>query len=163
MSLHPAFTARLDALLATPAGYKALRAAVESAERVTKLSTSRGKARGRGQSSKAKGRSGVQQVAAALTEHLGIAPDEMLVKATSMGGVDLWLSPAARKKFRYAIEVKNVEALNIWAALAQAEAQANGQPAVVFFKRAKSPLYVACLASDFLKAHSNTGEFIAGI
>lgn len=110
-----------------------------------------GRARGGGQSSKAKGRTAVQQVRdLMLSVAPGLQPDDLLVKATSMGGVDLHLSPAAARWFPFAIEVKCVEALNIWAALKQAMDQSNGKPPIVFFKRAHSPLYVALRAEDLL-------------
>lgn len=136
----------------TSAGQRALRVSLDSAERIAKLSVSCGKARGRGQSSKAKGRQVVIKVRDLLRDCLGIPEQSMVVKATSMPGVDLYIDPAARALFPYAIECKGVEALNIWQAIAQADAQATevSLPAIVFFKRAKSPLYVALDASVFL-------------
>ena len=111
----------------------------------------KGRAKGGGQSSKAKGRAGIQVVREAL---LAAAPwlsdGDIFLKATSQLGVDLHLSPAARRWFKYGIEVKNVESLNIWQALKQAESQAGTDPAIVFFRRAHSPLYVALSAQDFL-------------
>jgi hypothetical protein len=111
-----------------------------------------GRAKGGGQSSKAKGRAAVQQVRALL---LRMAPwleeDDLLVKATSMAGVDLHLSPLAAKWFPFAIESKFVEKLNIWEALQQASDQAGGKPPIVFFKRARTEMYVALRATDLLK------------
>jgi len=110
-----------------------------------------GTARGGGQSSKAKGRSAVQQVRdLMLSVAPWLQPDDLLVKATSMAGVDLHLSPAAAKWFPFSIEVKCVEALNIWAALKQASDQAGGKPPIVFFKRARTEMYVALRATDLL-------------
>lgn len=110
-----------------------------------------GRAKGGGQSSKAKGREAVQQVRdLMLMVAPQLQPDDLLVKATSMGGVDLHLSPAAARWFPFAIEVKCVEALNIWAALRQAVDQSNGKPPIVFFKRARTELFVALRAKDLL-------------
>lgn len=143
---------RIADLCASPAGLRALTSAVAGAEAVVKASTSVGRARGRGQSSKAKGRAGVQQVKALLAQHLGIADADMLVKATSMPGADLYLSPTAKLVFPFAVEVKFVESLNIWAALAQAEVNAaKGETPIVFFKRSRTKLYVALDAEAFLR------------
>lgn len=112
----------------------------------------RGTAKGGGQSSKAKGRSACQVVQAALLRAApGLTEGDIFIKATSQLGVDLHLSPRAEAWFQYGIEVKNVESLNIWQALKQAAENAGKRPAIVFFKRAHSDLYVALLAEDFLK------------
>jgi hypothetical protein len=62
-------------------------------------------------------------------------------------GADLLLSPAARKLFPFYTECKNVESLNIWAALKQAEAgatkAANATDPVVVFSRNNADTYVA--------------------
>src|SRR5687767_7220018 len=90
----------------------------DQAEKVT----SKGRARGGGQSSKAKGRSAVQLVRDRLLRACpALQPDDIHVKATSQGGCDLHLSPRAAEWFVFAPEVKNAESLNIWAALTQAQ------------------------------------------
>jgi hypothetical protein len=100
---------------------------------------------------------------ALVREHLlktfGLEDDDILVKATSSGGCDIHMSPHAQRFFPFAIEVKSVEALSIWSALAQAEvnAQKKKAPAVVFFKRANSSLYVAFKATELL-AHLKAGK-----
>ena len=110
-----------------------------------------GRAKGGGRSAKAKGRSAAQVVRALiLSQFPHLQPDDVLVKATSMGGVDLHLSPAAHRVFPFGIEVKNVESLNIWSALQQADANANERDGVVFFKRANTPMFVALKAEVFL-------------
>lgn len=87
-----------------------------------------------------------------MREHLMLAEADVFVKATSQIGVDLHLSELARKVFPFSIEVKNVETLSIWAALRQAEENSTANmPAVVFFKRAGTRMYVALDASVFLK------------
>lgn len=106
-----------------------------------------------GRASKAKGRQAVLDLRSLM---LGIAPwleeDDILVKATSMSGVDLHLSPAASRWCPYGIEVKSVEQLSVWAAFVQAaaNAKAEGKTPVVFFKRNGTPLYVMLTARDFL-------------
>jgi hypothetical protein len=112
-----------------------------------------GTARGGGQSSKAKGRSACEAVQRALlAANPDLAEADVFIKATSQIGVDLHLSPKARAWFKYAIESKNVERLNIWEALQQAEDNASPEsPPIVFFKRARTSLYVAMPATEFLK------------
>jgi hypothetical protein len=130
----------------------AIRDVLDEHRAIAGLSKRRGRARGGGQSSKAKGRKAVQVVRDLLLATYDFEEDDVLVKATSMGGCDLHLSPKAQHAFPFAIEVKNVEKLSIWAALAQAQVNATpkNQPAVVFFKRAGSPMYVALRADAFL-------------
>lgn len=127
------------------------RAAAKSAVR------SVGHARGGGQSSKAKGRSAVLLVAQLLRETLNLAEADVYVKATSQIGADIHLSPLALERFPCAIEVKCVESLNIWAALRQAGDNAGEHTPIVFFKRARTEMYIAMKAADFLyyvwKAH----------
>jgi hypothetical protein len=120
---------------------------------VTRLCTPRGRAKGGGQSSKAKGRSAVVRVRDLLQTTFDLEPDDVFVKATSQGGCDIHMSPHAQAYFPFAIEIKNVEKLALWSALAQATVNAKKKnvPPVVFFKRSHSPLYVAFVAEDLLK------------
>lgn len=109
-------------------------------------------------SAKAKGRNAQNAVAAMVKEHIesqtGITLDPRDVKVAIMGtsGVDILLSPTAEKYFPYSIEVKNQEALNIWAALKQAEENClpNTKP-MLCFKRNRSPMYVVLRAEDFFQ------------
>ena len=136
-----------------------LQQALADHEAVTGASTPRGRARGGGQSSKGKGRTGCQMVREALRQKFpGLGEDDMLVKATSMGGTDIHLSPLAQGLFSFGIEVKREERLNIWAALAQAKVNADkkGLPAIVFFSRSHTDLYVALRAEDFLKTYGTS-------
>lgn len=109
----------------------------------------------RPQSAKAKGRRAQQEVRdAILAAFPTLEPDD--VRSTSMGasGADLLFSPAARKLFPFYVECKNVEALNIWKALAQAEAGSQrgaGLHELVVFRRNHSPLYAALSFDQFLK------------
>jgi len=65
-------------------------------------------------------------------------------------GMDVQLSPSARKKFPFAIECKNQEALNIWKSLEQAENNCEGLTPLLIFKRNKSKIYAALEITDFL-------------
>lgn len=96
------------------------------------------------QSAKAKGRKLQQMVRDLILETFTeLEPDD--VRSTSMGagGEDLQLSPAARKKFPYSVECKNVEKLNVWGAYEQAEANSgNHEPLLIMKKNRKKPLVV---------------------
>lgn len=73
------------------------------------------------------------------------------VRSTSMGagGMDIQLSPAAKKVFPFAVECKNQEALNVWKAFEQAESNQNDlEPMLVIKKNGKAPLVV--LDADWL-------------
>lgn len=79
-----------------------------------------------------------------------LEPDD--VRSTSMGasGEDVLLSPAARKKFPFTIECKNVEKLNIWEAINQARGFGNiHTPAVIFKKNGESP-FIAIPLDKFM-------------
>lgn len=58
------------------------------------------------------------------------------------------------------VEVKNVQRLNIWEALAQSkrdsEADGNGNIPAVFFKRNRSGWYVALPLSDFIRLYASS-------
>ena len=96
------------------------------------------------QSAKAKGRKLQQMVRDLILETFTeLEPDD--VRSTSMGagGEDLQLSPAARKKFPYSVECKNVEKLNVWGAYEQAEKPSgNHEPLLIMKKNRKKPLVV---------------------
>lgn len=108
--------------------------------------------RKQGRGSKEKGRAGVVTVVELLLRMAPwLDPGDIYVKATSQLGADVHLSPAAQRWLNYALEVKNTERLDMWGALRQAEANAKTCPALLFFKRAHSELYVALKAEEFLK------------
>ena len=102
----------------------------------------------RPQSCKAKGRKLQQEVRdLVLAAFPELEADD--VRSTSMGasGADLLLSPAARRVFPYYVEAKNVESLNIHAAIRQAtegasKAKSLASPLVVFRKN-NTPTYAA--------------------
>ena len=66
-------------------------------------------------------------------------------------GVDIKLSPKARKLIPYSIECKNQEALNIWAAYKQAEENCKGyEPLAVIKRNHHKPLAVVDLEAFIL-------------
>ena len=68
----------------------------------------------RPQSAKAKGRRLQQWVREKLIEMLDVHPEDIESRSMGAGGEDLIMARAARQKFPYSIECKNVEKLNIW-------------------------------------------------
>ena len=97
----------------------------------------------RPQSAKAKGRRLQQQFRELLIETLGIHPEDIENRSMGAGGEDLIMARAAREKFPFSIECKNVEKLNIWEAYEQSKANCgNYEPLVVIKKNHKKPLVV---------------------
>ena len=83
------------------------------------------------------------------------------VKSQTMGmpGEDIVLSPAARRKIPYSFECKNVERLQFWSAVEQAESnlKKGATPAVVVKKNRKKP-YVAIPLESFIRLISEGGK-----
>ena len=105
-------------------------------------------------SAKAKGRRLQQWVRDRLLEAaIWLEPDD--VRSTSMGasGEDVLLSPRAREVFPISIECKNVESINIWKSMTQAEANAGDHTPVLFFKRNRSPVYACLPAEDLVQLY----------
>lgn len=65
-------------------------------------------------------------------------------------GEDLLFSPAARRVYPCQVECKNVEKLNIWAAIEQAREHGNNRPLVAFKKNGQTP-FVAIEMEWFLE------------
>lgn len=104
-------------------------------------------------SAKSKGRRLQQQVKQVILENFP-ALEEGDVKVAIMGesGTDIKLSPFARQFFAYSVECKNVEKLNIWQALAQAEENtaAGTSPLLIFSRNRLPEPYVSMKLSDFM-------------
>jgi hypothetical protein len=103
----------------------------------------------RPQSAKAKGRRAQQELRdAILAAFPHLDPDD--VRNTPMGtqGEDILLSPAARAVWPWYTEVKNVEALNIHKAIAQASGK--GRIPSVAFRKNATPMYVALPLDEVL-------------
>ena len=95
------------------------------------------------QSAKAKGRRLQQWVRDQLIEQLEVHPEDIESRSMGAGGEDLIMARAARQKFPYSIECKNVEKLNVYEAYAQACANAKGHEPILFMKKNhKKPLVV---------------------
>lgn len=103
-------------------------------------------------SNKAKGRRFQQEIRAAILEAFpDLEPDDVRVAVMGESGEDVKLSPAARRAFPFAIEAKNVERLNIWSALTQAEKNAGGYTPLLVFRRNRTKPYVALPLAAFVK------------
>ena len=106
------------------------------------------------QSAKAKGRRLQQEFRKLLIEELNIHPEDIESRSMGAGGEDLIMARAAREKFPYSIECKNVEKLNVWDAYDQASSnKGKYEPIVVTRKNNKNAL-VAIDAEYFVKLHN---------
>ena len=98
---------------------------------------------GKPSSSKAKGRRLQNFVRDKLREYFidkwtlfpKLEYDDIKSQTMGMTGEDIVLSPAARKIIPYSFECKNVERLNIWSALEQAESNCGKRTPVTIIKR----------------------------
>lgn len=110
------------------------------------------------QSAKAKGRRLQQWVRDKLIEMLDVHPEDIESRSMGAGGEDLIMARAARQKFPYSIECKNVEKLNVWEAYEQAQENSkNYEPIVVMKKNGKKPLVVVD-AEYYIKLHGDKNE-----
>lgn len=103
-------------------------------------------------SAKAKGRRLQDFVVKELQDWFGW--NEHQVKPAIMGesGTDIKLGWEQMQQFPWDVECKNVEKLNIWSALKQAEANAGpGRKPLLVFTRNRTPTYVAMRWEDFKK------------
>ena len=103
------------------------------------------------QSAKAKGRRLQQQFRELLIEELGIHPEDIESRSMGAGGEDLIMARAAREKFPYSIECKNVEKLNVYEAYAQAEANSGAHEPILFMKKNRKKPLVVVDAEWFVK------------
>ena len=108
------------------------------------------------QSAKAKGRRLQQQFRELLIEELGIHPEDIESRSMGAGGEDLIMARAARQKFPYSIECKNVEKLNVWEAYKQAEENSKDYEPVVVMKKNNHKTLVVLDAKHFVKIHKDS-------
>ena len=108
------------------------------------------------QSAKAKGRRLQQQFRELLIEELGIHPEDIESRSMGAGGEDLIMARAARQKFLYSIECKNVEKLNVWEAYKQAEENSKDYEPVVVMKKNNHKTLVVIDAEHFVKIHKDS-------
>jgi hypothetical protein len=80
-----------------------------------------------------------------------VASEDIESRGMGQSGTDLILSPLAKQFIKYDIECKNTETINIWNALAQAEANTKpGRIPLLIFKRNHSEVYACLKLSDLL-------------
>ena len=103
------------------------------------------------QSAKAKGRRLQQWVRDQLIEQLDVHPEDIESRSMGAGGEDLIMARAARQKFPYSIECKNVEKLNVYEAYAQAEANSGDHEPILFMKKNRKKPLVVVDAEWFVK------------
>ena len=109
------------------------------------------------QSAKAKGRKLQQWVRDQLIEHRDIHPEDIESRSMGAGGEDLIMARAARERFPFSVECKNVEKLNVWEAYEQAKSNSNDyEPIVIMKKNQKKPLVV--VDADFFISLFKRGD-----
>lgn len=103
-------------------------------------------------SRKAKGRRLQNElVAQVLALYPQLEPDDVRPAVMGESGTDVKLSPAAQRLWPFDCECKNVERLNLWQALQQAEANAaDGRLPLLVFRRNRSETYAALRLSDLM-------------
>ena len=67
------------------------------------------------------------------------------------GGEDVVMARAAREKFPFSVECKNVEKLNVWDAYEQAKANCNDYEPIVIMKKNHKKPRVVLDAEHFIK------------
>ncbi len=109
------------------------------------------------QSAKAKGRKLQQWVRDQIIEQLEVHPEDIESRSMGAGGEDLIMARAARQKFPFSVECKNVEKLNVWDAYEQAKSNSNDyEPIVIMKKNQKKPLVV--VDADFFISLFKRGD-----
>ena len=109
-------------------------------------------------SAKAKGRKLQQWMRNLLIEKLEVHPEDIESRSMGAGGEDLIMARAARQKFPYSIECKNVEKLNVWEAYKQAEENSKDYEPVVVIKRNKHKPLVLVDAEYFVELHNRVAK-----
>ena len=105
-----------------------------------------------GRSSKAKGRRLQNLVRDKLREKF-TSLEEDDIKSAIMGtvGEDIVLSPAAKKVIPFSFECKNVERLQFWKTVEQAEGNSNGRTPVIVVKKNGRKPYIALPLDDWME------------
>jgi len=103
-------------------------------------------------SRKAKGRRFQQEIRDDLISRLGIDPGDILSTAMGQSGCDLYLSPAARERFPFAVECKAQEriALPEWWQQCETNASKVGLVPLLVFKRNREEPLAVLRWSDLL-------------
>ena len=101
---------------------------------------------------KAKGRRLQNQVRDLLRKAFSfLHGDDIKSQTMGMGGEDIILSPAARKVIKYSFECKNVEKINIWSAINQAESNCEDRVPVVVMKKNRRNPYAVLPLDEFIR------------
>ena len=103
------------------------------------------------QSAKAKGRRLQQWVRDMLIEHRNVHPEDIESRSMGAGGEDLIMARAAREKFPFSIECKNVEKLNVWEAYNQAKENSKDYEPIVVMKKNNQKALVVLDAEKFVE------------
>lgn len=101
-------------------------------------------------SAKSKGRRLQQRIAEVIRKTFGLSEEDVFSLPMSCQGEDIKLSEKAREYFPFSVESKNVEKLNIWEALKQAESGNRKYKPLLIFSRNRSEDYCALKFSDFV-------------
>ena len=102
-------------------------------------------------SAKAKGRNLQNWIRETLIEELKIHEEDIKTAIMGESGEDIIMARAARKKFPFSVEAKNVEKLNVWLAYEQACSNCgDNEPLLIMKKNRKKPLVVMD-AEQFIK------------
>jgi|TARA_Y100000296_G_scaffold41991_1_gene48398 hypothetical protein len=109
-------------------------------------------------SAKAKGRRLQQWVRSLLVEKLGIHEEDIESRSMGAQGDDVVMARAAREKFPFSIECKNVEKLNVWAAYDQACANAGDYTPLVVIKKNNHKPLVVIDAEKFVDIMENVND-----
>ncbi|SVB98734.1 uncharacterized protein METZ01_LOCUS251588, partial [marine metagenome] len=86
-----------------------------------------------------------------------VHPEDIESRSMGAGGEDLIMARAARERFPFSVECKNVEKLNVWEAYEQAKSNSKDhEPIVVMKKNQKKPLVV--VDADFFISLFKRGD-----
>jgi len=102
-------------------------------------------------SRKQKGARLAKRIAEIIRTTFNLSESDVFNTPGGVPGEDIKLSEKAREMFNYSCELKNVEKINIWSALKQAESDNRKHPPLLIFSRNHSEDYCALKFSDFIK------------
>ena len=101
-------------------------------------------------SCKQKGRRLAKRVAEIIRATFNLNEDDVYPTPGGVPGEDIKLSEKARQFVPYSIELKNVEKINIWSALEQAESKNRKYKPLLVFSRNRSEDYCSLKFQDFI-------------
>lgn len=84
--------------------------------------------------------------------------DDIKSQTMGMGGEDVVLSPEARKHIPYSFECKNVERLNVWAAIDQCKENCGDRVPVVVMKKNRRNPYAIMPLEEFISLVKEVNE-----